>query len=149
VTEGLGLTRRLAESSLVDTSVWSKARANDELAEWFNGEARNDRVLVCDVVVLELLKSAGSTRAYEHQAAQLDALGSVPVEGAAFRRARGVQRLLAGDGHHRGVPPADLLIAAAAELAGVPVVHYDRDYDLIGAVTGQECRWVAPPGTLA
>jgi predicted nucleic acid-binding protein len=42
----------------------------------------------------------------------------------------------------------DLLIAAAAEAAGVAVVHYDEDYDRIADVTGQETRWIAPRGSL-
>jgi len=42
------------------------------------------------------------------------------------------------------VQPADLLIAAAAERAGLTLVHHDRDYDTIAEVTGQPARWVAP-----
>jgi hypothetical protein len=25
-------------------------------------------------------------------------------------------------------------------------LHYDADFDLISAVTGQPCQWVLPPG---
>jgi predicted nucleic acid-binding protein len=46
---------------------------------------------------------------------------------------------------HRGV---DILIAAAAELANVPLVHYDRDYERIAAVTGQEHVWFVCDGAL-
>ena len=42
----------------------------------------------------------------------------------------------------------DLLIAAAAELAEVPVCHYDRDFELIADVTGQPVRAIAPLGSL-
>jgi predicted nucleic acid-binding protein len=42
----------------------------------------------------------------------------------------------------------DLLIAACAERHGVQIVHYDRDFDTIAAITGQEVRWVAPRGSL-
>jgi predicted nucleic acid-binding protein len=42
----------------------------------------------------------------------------------------------------------DLLIAAAAEAAEIPVVHYDADYDRIARITGQPTRWLAPQGTL-
>jgi predicted nucleic acid-binding protein len=31
----------------------------------------------------------------------------------------------------------DLLIAAAGELAGVPVLHLDNDVDLIASIAGQ------------
>jgi predicted nucleic acid-binding protein len=42
----------------------------------------------------------------------------------------------------------DLLVAAAAELAGVPVCHYDRHFEVIAEVTGQPVRAIAPLGTL-
>jgi predicted nucleic acid-binding protein len=41
----------------------------------------------------------------------------------------------------------DLLIAAAAELAGLVVLHYDRDYDRIAKVTGQRTKWIVEAGT--
>ena len=50
--------------------------------------------------------------------------------------------------HHREVGLPDLLIAAAAELAELPVLHYDRDFELIAAVTGQPVRAIAPLGSL-
>lgn len=67
---------------------------------------------------------------------------------ALWGRAREVQLLLAPDGDHRRVPPADLLLAAAAEQADVPLVHYDRDYERIAAVTGLRHEWLAPDGSL-
>ena len=50
--------------------------------------------------------------------------------------------------HHRSVKINDLLIAAAAELAGVTVWHYDEDYDRISAITDQAVEWIAPRGSL-
>lgn len=65
-----------------------------------------------------------------------------------FARAREVQALLADSGRHRGIPPADLLIAAAAADGSVPVLHYDHDHDLIAEVNGQVVRWILPAGLL-
>jgi predicted nucleic acid-binding protein len=42
----------------------------------------------------------------------------------------------------------DLVIAAAAEAAGLSVLHYDNDYDRIAAMTNQPTEWIAPAGTL-
>ena len=56
---------------------------------------------------------------------------------------------MAASGDHRRVPTPDLLIAAAAELASVPIVHYDRDYDRIAAITDQEHAWFVQDGALA
>jgi predicted nucleic acid-binding protein len=55
---------------------------------------------------------------------------------------------MAASGDHRRVPPADLLTAAAAELADVPLVHYGGDYEQIAAVTGQEHVWFVSDGAL-
>jgi hypothetical protein len=45
--------------------------------------------------------------------------------------------LLADRGQHRAPSIPDLTIAAAAELAGLTVLHLDKDFDLIAEVTGQ------------
>jgi len=49
-----------------------------------------------------------------------------------------VQLLLADRGLHRAPAVPDLLIAAAAELAGLRVLHVDKDFELIASVTGQD-----------
>lgn len=45
-----------------------------------------------------------------------------------------------------GIP--DLLIAAVAHRHRVTVLHDDRDFDVVGAVTGQPMVWVVPPGSV-
>jgi predicted nucleic acid-binding protein len=70
----------------------------------------------------------------------------VTVEAADFDRAAGVQRTLAAMSQ-RGRKVPDLLVAAAAERRGLIVLHYDRDFDMIGEVTGQATEWVVPAGT--
>jgi predicted nucleic acid-binding protein len=63
------------------------------------------------------------------------------------QRARQVQRMLATRSRHgRKVP--DLLVGAAAEDAGLVVLHYDSNFDRIAAVTGQKCEWVIAPGSI-
>jgi predicted nucleic acid-binding protein len=42
----------------------------------------------------------------------------------------------------------DLLIAAVAERASRTVLHYDADYDIVAAITGQPAQWVVPRGTV-
>jgi len=53
-----------------------------------------------------------------------------------------------GGAHQRSVKHPDLLIAAAAEAAGLTVLHYDEDYDRIAEVTSQPTRWLARAGSL-
>ena len=145
-----GSVAPLSEPHLADSTVWSKVRHRErpDLADWFNAEVHEGRILVCEPVALELLRSAQNAAAFSTQSGLLDLLASCPVGIKEWHRARAVQSLLAARGQHRGVPPQDLLIAAAAESAAVPLLHYDRDYDLIADVTGQAVRWLAPAGTL-
>jgi predicted nucleic acid-binding protein len=119
------------------------------LAEWFNSEVRASRVLVCDLVRLELVRLSPNQDRANELARRLAAFDAVPMPESLWPRAREVQLSLATSGDHRRVPPADLLIAAAAELVGVPIVHYDRDYERIAAVTGQEHTWFVKDGALA
>ncbi len=135
---------------LVDTTVWSKARTagRPDLAEWFNRAVQADLVATCDAVVLELLRSSRNTAAFTRHDQQLALLPKAPMDDTIFLRAREVQSALAKRGKHRGVPPVDLLIAACAEKAGLPLLHYDHDYDLIAGVTGQRCTWLLPAGSL-
>ncbi len=64
----------------------------------------------------------------------------MPIEDTTSRveaRAVEVQELLASTGHHRAPPAPGLIISAAAELAGLVVLHVDRDFELIAIITGQ------------
>jgi predicted nucleic acid-binding protein len=54
-----------------------------------------------------------------------------------------VQTLLADLGRHRAPSVPDLIVAATAELAGLTVVHLDKDFDLIAEVTGQPTERLA------
>jgi predicted nucleic acid-binding protein len=66
---------------------------------------------------------------------------------AEFQRALEVQRLLADNGlKGRKIP--DLLIAATAEHAGLTLLHYDNDFELISSVTGQSNEWIVERGSI-
>lgn len=105
------------------------------------------QIATCALIDLELLYSART--AADHQELLLDRmlLPRVPCGDDALDRAIEVQGLLAETGRHR-LPTNDLIIAAAAELAGLTVLHYDSDFDLIAEVTGQFTEWVVPRGTV-
>lgn len=81
---------------------------------------------------------------------ELSAIPTCPISAGEWSRALLVYRELAelGAGMHRKVGHQDLLIAAAAESAGITLLHYDADFDLIAEVTGQPTRWLAPKGSL-
>jgi predicted nucleic acid-binding protein len=107
----------------------------------------NGRIATCGLIDLELLFSARSAEAHAEVLADRRFLPRVPCGDAAADRAIEVQGELARTGRHR-LPIEGLLIAAAAELSGLTVLHYDADFDVIGEVTGQPTEWVVPSGTV-
>ena len=102
------------------------------------------------MVKLELLRSTRDVHEFTSARDELEALWDISIGKRVWRRATDVFELLAARGplHHRQVPLADLLIAAAAELAELPVCHYDAHFELIAEVTGQPLRAIAPLGSL-
>lgn len=137
--------------ALYDTGVWTwvRDRRFPNLAEWFNGQVAEGRVLVCELVVIELVRLAPNERRAREVSERLAGFESVPMPSGLWSRAQEMQLALAGSGDHRRVPPADLLLAAAAEEANVPFVHCDRDYERIAAVTDLEHYWFVPDGSFA
>jgi hypothetical protein len=55
---------------------------------------------------------------------------------------------LARRGQHRAAGLPDLLLAAIAERHSVTLLHYDADFDVVAAITGQPTQWVAPRGSV-
>ena len=102
-------------------------------------------VKITTVTRLELGWSARSAKKLRAEQTDLP-LVAMPVEyltPAVEDRAVEVQLLLADRGHHRGPSIPDLLVAATAELAGLTVLHVDKDFDLIARVTGQATERLA------
>jgi predicted nucleic acid-binding protein len=106
-------------------------------------------VLVCDLVVLELIRLTPNQRRAQEVAGRLSSFESMPMPEDLWGHARHLQLSLAGNGDHRRVPPTDLLLATATRHAGVELIHYDRDYERIAAVSELKHRWFVPDGTLA
>lgn len=128
---------------------WARDRRFPELASWFNKQVTDGLVLVCDVVVLELIRLTPNESRAQEVAGRLDAFEFVAMGAELWTRARELQSLLSASGDHRRVPPIDLLIGAAAERADVPLVHYDRDYERLARVSALQHHWLVPDGALA
>jgi predicted nucleic acid-binding protein len=136
---------------LADTSAWIWTRVvAGELREEFDEAIVEGAVATCDMVRLELLYSARNASEFRALRSELAALPDCPIAKEQWERALEVYEELAHRGglHHRAVKHADLVIASAAEAAGVAVLHYDEDFERIAAVTGQPARWLAQRGSL-
>lgn len=102
----------------------------------------------CAIIDLEVLYSARGPLDYDEiRKRRALAYDSVPITEEILQRAVSIQAELARTGRHR-IPIPDLIIAATAEAAGLTLLHYDHDYDLIAQATGQPTEWVVPRGTV-
>ncbi len=130
---------------LADKSALERRRHGDGVRALLSQLTAEAALATCEVVALEVLYSARNLRGYEALAGTLRAQPWLPVTADATARALEVQHALARREQHR-LPIPDLLIAATAEVHQATVLHYDRDFDRIAAVTGQPTQWISPPG---
>jgi predicted nucleic acid-binding protein len=123
---------------LVDKSALVRLAASPDAAQWADRTERG-LVRITTVTRLEIGYSARS-EADARAVFTAPPVSAMPVEymtPTIEDRAVQVQLALAGKGQHRAPSIPDLLIAAAAELAGLTVLHLDKDFDLIASITGQ------------
>jgi len=125
-------------SWLMDTSALARLARSPEAATWTERIERG-LVRISTVTRLEIGYSARSGPDLR-AATRRPPLASMPVEyqtPAIDDRAIEVQLRLADLGQHRAPSVAQLIVAATAELAGLTVVHLDKDFEMIAEVTVQ------------
>ena len=129
---------------LVDKSALVRLGNSPDADDWAERIERG-LLRIATVTRLEVGYSARSGRDARTMFAR-PPLSTMPVEymtPAIEDRAVEVQLLLAGQGQHRAPSIPDLVIAATAELAGLTVLHLDKDFDLIAGITGQPVERLA------
>jgi predicted nucleic acid-binding protein len=136
----------VALTHLVDTSVIGRLGEATVRAviEPLTEAGRVGRAGITD---LEVGYGSRNSRQWDQDMADVMVFQLVETTSEHVQRARQVQRLLASRSQ-RGPKVPDLLIAAAAEREHLVLLHYDSDFDLISRVTGQNCEWVVPAGTI-
>jgi len=123
---------------LIDKSALVRLGDSPDAVEWANRIERG-LVRIATVTRLEVGYSARSA-AQARTVFRTPPLAAMPVEYLTpliEDRAVEVQLLLADQGQHRAPSIPDLIIAATAEVAGLTVLHLDKDFDLIAQLTGQ------------
>lgn len=123
---------------LIDKSAFVRLSKSPDAIDWASRIERG-LVRISTVTRLEIGYSARSIVDLQRELAS-PPLASMPVEyltPSIEDRAVDVQIELVERGHHRAPSIPDLLIAAIAEQAGLTVLHFDKDFDLIAMVTGQ------------
>jgi predicted nucleic acid-binding protein len=128
---------------LIDKSALVRLGSSPDSEDWARRIERG-LVRITTVTRLEVGHSA-RTGADLRAGLREQPVSAMPVEyltPAIEDRAVEVLTLLADRGQHRAPSVPDLIIAATAELAGLTVLHCDKDFDLIASVTGQPAEWV-------
>ena len=137
-----------AAQFLIDTSALARLLRGDAEQFGWDRAAAAGLIATCPITELEFFYSA---RSAEDRARYIEDVrllfGWVPVDDRAYDRAWHVQEQLTRKGQHRGAGAVDLVVAATAELQGLTLLHRDRDFECIAAVTGQPLQWYGPdPG---
>jgi predicted nucleic acid-binding protein len=123
---------------LIDKSALVRLAGSPDAVEWA-GRVERGLVRIATVTRLEVGYSARSGSDLR-AGLRRPPLASMPVEyltPAIEDRAVEVLALLADRGQHRAPSLPDLIIAAIAELAGLTVLHLDKDFEIIADITGQ------------
>lgn len=123
---------------LIDKSALARLAGAPDVTEWISRIERG-LVHISTPTLLEIGYSAQGAADWNDRIARPPAslLPIVNLPPGSEQRALEVQAPLVAQGQHRPPSVADLLIAAIAQAAGLGVLHVDKDFDLIGAVTGQ------------
>lgn len=129
---------------LIDKSALVRLRESIDAEAWLE---RIDRGLV-RITTLTILEMAYSARSASDLTTGLGRppIASMPVEYMTppiEDRSVQILVLLAERGQHRAPSISDVLIAAAAELSGLTLLHLDKDFELIAAVSGQPVERLA------
>lgn len=123
---------------LIDKSALVRLSGSPDAEDWARRIERG-LVRITSVTRLEVGYSARSADEFRAGVRQ-PPLSAMPLEyltPAIEDRAVAVQAALADRGQHRAPSVPDLLVAATAELAMLTVLHVDKDFELIAAITGQ------------
>jgi len=132
---------------LLDTSAWMQARRGGEARDLLLGAVERADVRWCWPVRYELMVDARGPDGIAAVERTLDGLPEVPVDRRVQRAVLATMRELASKGSHGAhrFPLTDLTVAAAAQDAGVGIVHFDQHLERLGEHLGVEASWISDP----
>jgi predicted nucleic acid-binding protein len=132
---------------LADTSAWMLARRDAAARKLLMGAIERGDVHWCWPVRYELMIDARGPDDLAAVERSLEGLREIPVDRSVQRAIFSAMRELAADGSHGShrFPLTDLAVAAAAQAAGVEVLHFDRHFERLSARFGVAAYWISPP----
>ncbi len=132
---------------LADTSAWMQSRKDTKARSLLLAAIERGEVCWCWPVRYELMVDARGSDGIAAVERTLDGLREVPVDRGVQRAVLATMRELAADGSHGAhrFPLTDLTVAAAAQHAGIGILHFDQHLERLGQHLGIESCWIADP----
>lgn len=132
---------------LADTSAWMHARRDAKARDLLLGAIERGEVRWCWPVRYELMVDARGADGIAAIERTLESLREVPVDRGVQRAVLATMRELAAAGSHGAhrFPLTDLTVAAAAQHAGIDILHFDQHLERLGERLGVESRWISDP----
>ena len=130
---------------MVDTSAWIQARRDGDARTLLLDAVQRGEVCWCWPVRYELTIDARGPEGVAAIERSLDGLREIPVDRAVQRAVLATMRELAAAGSHGAhrFPLTDLTVAAAAQAAGVAILHFDLHLERLGDRLGVAAYWIA------
>ena len=136
---------------LIDNSVWARLAIEPTVRAAFEAliiANRPSSILICPPVAAEYGFSARNGVEHTRMMESLSAFTECD-ESPKSAQVLAVQNALWNAGLVRAAGAMDTIIAAYAILSEATVVHYDRDYELIGGAVPQlRHQWIVPRGSI-
>lgn len=132
---------------LADTSAWMQARRDTRARDLLLGAIERGEVCWCWPVRYELMVDARGSEGIAAVERTLESLREIPVDRSVQRAVLATMRELAAGGSHGAhrFPLTDLAVAAAAQNAGIDILHFDQHLERLGDHLGVESHWIATP----
>lgn len=132
---------------LADTSAWMQARRDSRARDLLLGAIERGDIRWCWPVRYELMIDARGSDGIAAVERTLESLREVPVDRSVQRAALATMRELAAGGSHGAhrFPLADLTVAAAAQDAGIGILHFDQHLERLGDHLGATSHWISEP----
>jgi predicted nucleic acid-binding protein len=132
---------------LADTSAWMQARRDSRARSLLLGAIERGDICWCWPVRYELMVDARGEEDVAAVERSLEGLREVPVDRSVQRTVLATMRELAAAGSHGAhrYPLTDLTVAAAAQGAGMDILHFDQLLERLGEHVGAGAFWISEP----
>lgn len=132
---------------LADTSAWMQSRKDARARDLLLAAIERGEVRWCWPVRYELIVDARGSDGIAAVERTLDGLREAPLDRSVQRAVLTTMRELAADGPHGAhrFPLTDLTVAAAAQHAGIGILHFDKHLERLADHLSTESHWIAKP----